>query len=124
MSTKTLPTRLEAATGPDRGLDAEIAVETYGPPIALEHLGGNDYAYRGAKGQWLFFVGQEPTYTASFDAATSLVPEGAWWWVEAQPLASGRYLAGCGDERVSSGATPALALCAASLRAREASNGE
>jgi len=58
-----------------------------------------------------------PEFTASTDAAMSLVPEGAWWWVEAQPLVKGRFLAGCADERISTAATPALALTAACLRA-------
>ncbi len=104
-----LAARCENATGPDRELDADIAL-TQG---WTEHPGDN----------WIGPFGQiaVPYYTASLDAAVTLVPGPAWWWVEAQPLVHGAYLSGCGDERVARGTTPALALCCAALRARPTS---
>lgn len=110
-----LARRVEALEGPDRRIDAEIC-------LATGNNGGNPVIAPGCDG-WL--VGsadnpnpvQAPSFTASLDAAMKLVPDKAWWWVEAQPLVHGKFLAGCGDERVSGGATPALALTAAALRA-------
>lgn len=89
-----LAARCEAATGPDRELDALI--ESAIPRFGL---------YR---------------YTASIDAAMTLVPEGwtwgvfddgtAWVWPdERRDLLTGKQ---------AKAATPALALCAATLRAR------
>lgn len=112
-----LAARCEAATGPDRTLDAEIAVlvdglgsvATYSP--AYLHAVGNSFEDIGK-------YADIPAFTASIDAAMSLVPEGAWWWVEAQPLGKA-FHAGCADECVATAATPALALCIAALRARD-----
>lgn len=107
-----LAKRCEAAIGPDRELDAAIAIAngskavvSYGHPAL-----GNFYRAPA------FFK----HYTASLDAAMTLLPDRAWWSVEAQPLGSGKYLSECGDERVASAVSPALALCAAALRARDA----
>lgn len=72
-------------------------------------------------------------YTASLDAAMTLVPEG-WGWLVSQPnekaIASGllkertpvlgEVQYGCEQRYAVAAATPALALCAAALRARAA----
>ena len=52
-------------------------------------------------------------------AAMMLVPEGPWWSVQRFPCGDG-YLASVGNDDERRGATPALALVAASLRARAA----
>lgn len=113
--------RLEAATGPDRELDVAIC-------RAIE------YEVRADKrmpGKWFYepvkqYSWQEvPAYTASLDAALTLVAEG-WLWTmwAAQPTESDRWAA---DASVyykaeakfrGEGVTPALALCIAALRAR------
>lgn len=95
-----LITRLEAATGPSRELDAEI-VRLINPQATR--------------------LTRAPFYTGSLDAALTLVPEGryvkmqinrrrttAWAWVE---FDDGETVA-CAD--------PALALCIAALKARSA----
>jgi hypothetical protein len=101
-----LSCRVEAATGPDRELDALI----------------NDIAGRHPT---------MPAYTASLDAAITLVPEGWHWALRKMPL--GTYLssqfiiAPNGSDRPyvpdtlvqCEAATPALALTAAALRAIE-----
>ena len=92
----------EAATGPSSMLDRDIAVAC-GVPIEDE------------RGTII-----PPYYTASLDAAMTLVPEGCWLSLNIMddlPIAS---LGLPGTETVADGraATPALALCAASLRAR------
>lgn len=113
-----LAARVEAASGPDRELDAEIGRYT-----AAEFLG---------------YVPVEPQhgcapFTASLDAAMMLVPEG-WRWMAGHrehPHARAYVengapaFVGAGSRRnparqwyETTAATPALALCAASLRAR------
>ncbi len=114
-----LAERCEQATGPDRVLDAEIAMAAGIAPLGSEHEGNCT--------GWLkapaisFGVWKSPEFTASLDAAMTLVPEGhccgagtkfdgtGWAYVEPIPSAVA--------DRVSA-ATPALALCAAALRAR------
>lgn len=97
--------RCEKATGPSRDLDADIS-RAYG-------------GYSETKSAYA----PEP-FTASLDAAMSLVPEGWAYsvgnidpsrcrcsaWVMPPPYSIGAD--------IRTGATPALALCAAALRAR------
>lgn len=104
MTTPTLGTRLlelaercEAATGPDRELDLAVGEECTVP------------------GESLFPV---PPVTASLDAAMTLVPEGY-----ENPLRL--YIAGEATavfigQIEAAALTPALAICAAALRARAA----
>ncbi len=134
---ETLPHRIEAAEGADRALDAEIAtavryfpnnvgfvwksdlepnVPEIGRVTCVTSLGTGGPHYAA------------PRYTASIDAALTLVPPdyhteirglNAAWWAMVNPTAdgtTGRY--------TSYAATPALALCAAALRAKESSDGE
>jgi hypothetical protein len=103
-----LAERLEAATWPDRALDWEIHCRD-----GLEGVG----AY-----------GPHPAYTASLDAAMTLVPEDMAWSVDSggptYPASAEIGNPPTGGEMFNpkfsaDGATPALALCAASLRARD-----
>ena len=107
--------RLEALTEPSREVDAEIAVLVGG--------GASKYA-----------AGFEPHYTASIDAATTLVPEG-WGRAIADPqhwdddpedktpyarLYPPDYRMKIGDDAIykGDGSNMAIALCIAALRAR------
>jgi len=84
-----------------------------------------------AKALGQVFIGTSwPTYTASLDAALTLVPEG-WHvglWVD--PDGTARVRMGNGERVIYAGspqancATPALALCAAALRALAAAGSE
>jgi len=102
----TLAERCEQAAGPDRELDWQIAI-----------------AYNVAKGRY---------YTGSLDAAVTLVPEGCDWhcqsnpsvsacWASVSPKKLGLELRGWGSG-MRRASTPALALCAAALRARAAAH--
>jgi hypothetical protein len=114
--------RVEAATGPDGVLDAEIHRAAN---VALQDMIAYDI------GGWL--VGGKhpqpvkvPAYTASLDAAASLVPEGCEWTRHFG--ANGRLtMMVHGPDPAGSlaqAATPALALTAAALRARLAQMGD
>jgi len=123
--------RLEKATGPDRDVDAHIALATgwlvLGTNIGPEWCDPNN---RPAG---------LPAYTASLDAALRLVPEGWGGSVDVypesyrRPDADGKRLKWGGAASISPdfgdiarlitacAKTPALALCIAALKAREAS---
>ena len=107
--------RIEAASGPDREINAEIG--RYAPHL-VAFLGG---------------VPDDPQpgclpYTASIDTALTLVPTDAFWRLghdgdgadpsefRAQLIVP--KLGGIDARGQSIAATPALALCAAALRAR------
>lgn len=125
-----LAERVEAATGPDRELDKAIAEHALGwqPPVKNGSCGPN-YSGRGAY-EWHDAAGEAngfyvPSYTASLDAAMSLVPEG--WWVTLTTDGGARaslhnheWLMAAHGRNPARGmaATPALALTAAALRAR------
>ena len=114
---KALIAELERATEGSRELDAEIAMFLY-PWLATYR---ND-PERGA-GHWISDKDgpvYASNYTTSLDAALTLVPEGsyirmtigrdkkAWVWVE------------CAEDEKVAYAIPALALCIAALRTRQA----
>ncbi len=130
--------RLEAATEPSRILDLSIR-KVVGVCIPLRALCGHD------DGNWCRIVGDQiieigharvsgmnstdfylPRYTASIDAALSLVPSAVEWSVNAD-LENGCYYAVVANdvwdeafEDVSGrSVTPALALCIAALKARQ-----
>lgn len=136
-----LADRCEAATGPDRELDfyiwaalngvTEITNPAEGHPMTPGR--GGRVEGRDASGElrlygfvdpgktsrnWSPYGGDDryPAYTASLDAAMSLVPEG-WEW---RVASTGEAECWCGDGSDINlrAATPALALCAAALRAR------
>ena len=100
MSREDLAQRCEAATGPDRALDAEICQAVFGRFIGV------------AK------------YTASLDAALTLVPGEAFWRVghdgagpDPSAFRADVFQTPGTGLNVARSATPALALCAAALRA-------
>jgi hypothetical protein len=66
-----------------------------------------------------------PPYTTSLDVALQLVPEGATWELTSEPsacinLLDGRFLIKEDTEVYGHAATPALSMCIAALRARQA----
>lgn len=118
-----LAARIERAEGPDRALDAEIALAA----------GWREYQpgwFRPPSVDVNHHASELPRYTGSLDAAMQLVPSG---W----KLRQMHFNAPCADDRkwhlnlrggkeggdrfVGRGSTPALALCAAAIRARSAS---
>jgi hypothetical protein len=120
-----LATRCEQAEGPDRSLDTEIARSLgWGCVMQDPQAGLRWYCWKEfyRSGDWISL----PNYTASLDAALTLVPEG---W----RLRQMAFSAPCADDRkwhlnlhggkvgeetfVGRGSSPALALCAAALRA-------
>ena len=111
----TLIERLEAATGPDRELDAAILVAVGGKRRFDDWWIG----YR--------FIGREASaFTASIDAALTLVPEG-WDYVIASPGVDENHpdewcinMARHPDDEsnFTFAPTPALAICIAALKAK------
>jgi hypothetical protein len=117
-----LAKRIEAATGHDRKLDGEIA-----KALGLPHGPDSGWCNNHSGDYWT--VDECAKYfTASLDAAMTLVPEGyqfgcgsfgnpegdgPWAWCEPKERLTDDFPYG-------KGATPALALCAAALRARAA----
>ena len=119
---EALALRCEQATGADRELDAEIWLAcvpgaTRKQTSYFHKASGRECAIdetRDATGRLIIV----PSYTASLDAALTLAPEGyvanlgndepiwAQVWIDNDPASRG------------DGATMALALCAAALRAR------
>lgn len=67
-----------------------------------------------------FIAAWAPSFSTSLDAALTLVPEGLGWSFSThERSANGAHLAAYVDGAFGFGATPALCLCIASLRARE-----
>jgi hypothetical protein len=121
-----LADRVEALTGVCRETDAEIAVKALGWVTRPPRYEGDyvAYGYMHAEG-FLMFPGNGGgdsmvrRYTASIDAAMSLVPDGATFQVTRRVPGEGC----CADidmEWHANAATPSLALTAAALRARAA----
>ena len=112
VSFESLAHRCEQATGPDRELGKGV----------LKACGWTEVIAFGHS--WLrpdgspLMASSLPDPTASLDAALTLVPEGWQWEVQGRGLA----LVHDGKKFIHKGraATPALALCAAALRARAA----
>lgn len=132
-----LASRCEQLTEPDRELDAKIAVALFGGEIIWKTANWTMDPYPVRRVQNLAYIGGYqnaaiPAYTASMDAAVTLLPAeqprnlrpGTWWWMlETWPdecRASVHYENGDPAvlEESAKAATPALALCAAALRAR------
>jgi len=107
----TLLERLAQATGPDRELDREIGVL-----VGAQHCGGVWNATRND-----FDLDYEP-YTGSVDAASTLVDPERWWLVNTGARQkSARAMVDTGKDWESAeahGATPAIALTIAALKAR------
>lgn len=117
-----LADRCERATGPDPALDEAIQAAITGAEIEWQ-----DYKQANAyhrDGRWIN-IGSILAYTASLDAAMTLVPDGQDWYVTAiRPLKgtfAGAVYRGIHPKiDYAEAATPALALTAAALRARAA----
>jgi hypothetical protein len=133
----------EKAEGPDRELDADV-FKALGAPVPFQFMNKlialefNDVeqAYFARVSDDMQVRYSPPAYTASLDAALTLVPEGLEWELLALDAARdprfGRFQARImlltyaedpeelGPQAIANAATPALALCAASLRARDA----
>lgn len=124
-----LADEVEKATGPDRRLDASIAslvrlekvphwARTWSGPWKPTEVGSVVLMQiDGTPGP--HFMARE--YTASLDAAMTLVPEG-WFKLQPDSLKGWAALAVVGPW--AHAATPALALCAAALKARAHSTKE
>ena len=116
-----LADRVEAAKGPDRELDLRVAMAV---------LPGWDYPLDDAAVAFHTKYGGQPAYTASLDAAMTLVPEGARIAALAQEIGTPRWLVKLGNADrpgglpTCAGATPALALTAACLRAHASRVGD
>lgn len=119
--------RVEKATGPDRCIDAGVFAALH---PELRRLPREPNAFIGPD-EW---IKTPPFYTASLDAAVSLVPEGKFWIAgygrmrRGEPLGGATIYYGKGLAigtmiAEAEAATPALALVAAALRARMESEG-
>jgi hypothetical protein len=111
-----LAERVERASGPDRELDCSIAVGVGAVDARTKPSGLQGFGYVD-RNQWA--CSNVPPYTASLDAAMSLVPEGRFWRIDRDSAGHWARVSGilCGA------ATPALALCAASLKALASQEG-
>lgn len=113
-----LITRVEAATGADRELDDAIEAEI-GDWI---NLGGWQRKHKATGVVESYSYRQAPAYTASLDAAMSLVPEG-WCFTIGQSVGfsavADLWIAGKVPGIHQAADTPAIALTAAALRARD-----
>ena len=125
---EALALRCEQATGPDRELDAAIwllcvpgatRMQWSYVHIATERTCEIDET-RDASGKLIIV----PTYSASLDAALTLVPDGhasavgTMAFKDSDKLPWATYWTPQGWPYSTEAATPALALCAAALRAR------
>jgi hypothetical protein len=121
-----LISRVEKLTGPDREVDAAIweATEANQDYKSIHHYGG-DLVIRYYPGPPEPTYHRLPRFTASLDAAMTLVPEGRGWVLKSVARTCEARISGeDGTPRFigASAATPALALAAAALRARAALN--
>jgi len=122
---KDLIERLEKATGPDRELDADIHAAVYGgvPSQRAPHAWMRSYGPAFVFHDKEYGIATDKDsharhYTASLDAALSLVPDGKDWHVE---MCDGCALAAVGeriDIAFEPHKFPAIALCIAALKAR------
>src|SRR5688572_1658024 len=117
-----LADRCEQTTGPDRRLDADIHCALNPEFHVDERDSGVIFVVKNLDERGGFYTGAK-AYTASLDAAMTLMPEGWLWQVNlwangaSAECASVKPYEPCGRYQA---ATPALALCAAALRARAA----
>lgn len=115
--------RLEKATGPDGSLDLDIRFYLDG----VRSVGGY-WAENIATGERVRVDYTSPNYTASIDAALTLVPEGHYWHAahgktrDDEPLGGASIIESGTLATISEGEAPtaAIALCIAALRARAA----
>jgi hypothetical protein len=120
-----LADRCEQAAGPDRKLDGAVWCAANGYPFVK--WDGAGAVWRGADGSIQHRAAYRvPPYTASLETAIALVPEGCEW-LRKNPESMTVYrvpddLKEWAQHIYGRGATPALALCAAALRARAAAH--
>lgn len=142
----SLAERCEVATGPDREIDAAICVIALGyveQPFKVkgwrdfETPDGYRASFRAEGPNWELGWGWKPhfeipPYTASVDAALTLVPEGKGRWPQQEYISPNpndaksrhRVTLWCEGKRPVRGKHPtsfALAICAAALRAKAGS---
>lgn len=109
----------EQVTGADEDLDWSIGLVIklldfrWNDRRDLTEVFDNNGKYLGTSEDYQFNV---PCFTASLDAALTLVPDGSP--ASLIIFANKRSFAECEDDNQREAATPALALCAAALRAR------
>jgi len=136
MTRDELITALEAATGPSRELDAYfwaflqpcqgVALDGYGPPEDFSHYeydpredGSVDLFIIKAAGSRLRRARRaSPLFTASLDAALTALLEGWAWRAQSNGLAA-VCPPGYDASDYAKGATPAIALLIAILKAGE-----
>jgi hypothetical protein len=123
MTLRGLAERCEKIVGPDRAIDTAIAKEL-GYKVWERADCSKNECWTDLRG-WMVL----PSYTASLDAAELLIPSEHKWAVYGGGYASvARWDGTEADEEIDldhvKAATPALALCAAALKARAASAGE
>lgn len=124
---KTLIERLEKATGPSRELDA--AIFKIAQPES-ERFKTSPFGEGPGHMSWISANKGtiHPLYTASIDAALTLVPENADWSLE-KDGAWVRWMGKDDAQEVQSvlvgrdGKCTAIALCIAALKARQATTG-
>ncbi len=120
--------KLEKATGPDRELDGQIALAIGWTFVALAEQRERKAWWREPGAEWFSRREKPPHFTGSIDSALTLVPEGKYWEVAfglPTPTIKTRYWGQVyGDQDaydlahpICHGATPAIALCIASLKA-------
>lgn len=116
---KELIERLECATSPDRELDEAIAAAIVGA-TPQKQAGGRTSYYRGNMGVSIHPI---HLYTASIDAALTLVPRGVYWRIGTANGLATCFVSEVAGHRVTSQRSinnPAIALTIASLKARAA----
>lgn len=122
--------RIESADGPDREIDAELMAIAHDWKIRALSKGSHyrDWCWVNREtGKWVTTSRQGYTFTASIDAALTLVPEKCLWRMYHDTMGRDGSYANAyvlthrvGNEKEASGIgiTPALALAAAALKAR------
>ena len=128
-----LAERIEAADGPDREMDRDImlaAVPCDRAPFRYWAPMNENTGHGAVDVERVYYAPHcaqavaVPKFTASLDSALTLVPEGHDWILVDQRATYGTPFVRVksGDDRVADwegrAPTPALALCAAALRAR------
>lgn len=118
--------RIEKAEGPDRELDADIALAV-GPWTERHGLPSGGWVSKGPH----HAVVAAPEFTKSIDVALTLVPEGMFWIIgngktrEHEPLGSAEIFLPTLDNYKTIGEgehdNPIIALCIAALKAKAAS---
>ena len=120
-----LADRIEALTGPCREVDAAIMAINFDWRRRALSKGSpfRDLCWVDkSSGKWKTTARQGYEYTASIDAAMTLVPEGGFAEINTYENPDCFVWPGKGEECFQgTGATPAIALAAAAIRARAAS---